>query len=294
MKPCREARAVAQIHPLAVIHPSATIGADVTVGPFCVVEEGVAIGDGTRLASHVFVKKGTTLGQHNVVSEGAVIGGRPQHLGAAETVGRLVIGDHNHIREHVTVHVGLTTKDTTTIGNHCLLMVNVHIAHDCHLADNVIMANNAMLAGHVHVGSRAYISGAVGVHQFCRVGAYAMVGGQAHVSQDIPPYVTVDGQSSLIVGLNKVGLKRAGFSEADLLALKEAYRIIYRSGLRWSEVQATLAAKFTSGPAAEFYHFFSSGKRGFVSERRTPPSATLKLVAPAQEKDAGEEVRKVG
>jgi UDP-N-acetylglucosamine acyltransferase len=171
-------------------------------------------------------------------------------------------------------------------------MVNVHVAHDCHIDDNVIMANNVMLAGHVAIGRRAYLSGAVGVHQFCRIGAFAMVGGQAHLSQDVPPYVTVDGQATLIVGLNKIGLKRAGFSEAEMLELKEAYRVIYRSGLRWVEVQAALKQQFPAGPAAAFGEFFATGKRGFVSERRAPPSASLKLVAP--EAKPGDEVRKVG
>lgn len=285
---------MAQIHPLALVHPEAVVGRDVEIGPFCVIEQDVTIGDGCRLAGHVFVKQGTTLGQHNVIAEGAVIGGRPQHLGATGEVGRLVIGDHNQVREHVTIHVGLTPTSATTIGNHCLLMVNVHIAHDCHIGDNVLMANNVMLAGHVSIGNRAFISGAVGIHQFCRVGAYAMVGGQAHITQDIPPYVTVDGQSSLIVGLNKIGLKRAGFPDVEMKQLKEAYRIIYRSGARWSDVLAALKEQFSTGAAAAFSAFFAEGKRGFVQERRTPSSATIKLVGTAEEKAESEEVRKVG
>ncbi|HTN74994.1 MAG TPA: acyl-ACP--UDP-N-acetylglucosamine O-acyltransferase [Pirellulaceae bacterium] len=285
---------MASIHPLAVIHPEAVVGQNVSIGPFCVIEQDVVIGDGCQLASHVFVKSGTTLGKHNVVSEGAVLGGRPQHLGAHEQVGRLIIGDYNQIREHVTVHLGLTPKDATTIGSHYLLMVNVHVAHDCHVEDNVIMANNVMLAGHVTVGKRAYLSGAVGVHQFCRIGTFAMVGGQSHVSQDVPPYVTVDGKSNLVVGLNKVGLKRAGFTEADMLQLKEAYRVIFRSGLRWADVQKTMTERFTTGAAAEMSAFLTSGKRGFVSERRTPPSATIKIMSTEESKPASEESRKVG
>lgn len=286
---------MAQIHPLALVHPEAVLGHDVEVGPFAVVERQVTIGDGCKLAGHVFVKAGTTLGKNNRVFEGAILGGRPQHLGATGEVGKLTIGDNNQIREHVTVHVGLAPTNTTTVGSNCLLMVNTHVAHDCHVGDNVIMANNVMLAGHVSVGNRAFISGAVGVHQFCRIGALAMVGGQAHITQDVPPYVTVDGQSSLIVGLNKVGLKRAGFSEAELKDLKEAYRIIYRSGARWADVLAELKTQFPAGAAAAFSAFFSEGKRGFIQERRTPPSATIKIAAPAEEtKPEGDEVRKVG
>lgn len=291
----QETNTVAQIHPMAVVHPEAILGRDVKIGPFCVVEKDVVIGEGCELASHVMIKSGTELGTYNIISEGAVIGGRPQHLGAHEQVGRVQIGHHNQIREHVTIHTGLTPSNVTKIGNQCLLMVNVHVAHDCHLGDSVIIANNVMLAGHVSVGNKAYLSGAVGVHQFCRIGAYAMVGGQSHVSQDIPPYVTVDGKSNLIAGLNKVGLKRAGFNEADMKQLKEAYRVIYRSGLRWVELQATLAERFPVGPAKAFAEFFASGKRGFVSERRTPPSATLKLVTSVDEaNDTADSSRKVG
>lgn len=284
---------MAQIHPFAVVHPEAVVGKDTEVGPFAVIEAGVVIGEGCKIAARASIKRGTILGKNNVLHEGAVLGGRPQHLGAPAEVGRLIVGDNNHFREHVTVHVGLTSKDVTTIGHNCLLMINVHIAHDCHLGDNVIMANNSMLAGHVSVGERAYISGAVGVHQFCRVGAYTMVGGQSHISQDIPPYVTVDGVTSLIVGLNKIGLKRAGFSDADMQQLKDAYRVIYRSGLRWSEVQAALSERFTTGPASAFTQFFAEGKRGFVQERRTPPKATLRL-AGVTEESKDDESRKVG
>ena len=134
------------------------------------------------------------------------------------------------------------------------------------------MANNAMLAGHVHVDDRAYISGAAGVHQFCRVGTFAMVGGQAHLVQDVPPYVTVDGLSSLVVGLNKIGLRRAGYDQATIQGLMAAYRLIYRSGLRWAEILEQLRTRFPTGPAALFYEFLSTTARGIVSERRAPPA----------------------
>ena len=127
----------------------------------------------------------------------------------------MVIGSDNTIREYATVHrAALVADHNTTIGDHCLLMVGAHVAHDCRLGNQVILTNNVMLAGHVTVADRAYISGAAGVHQFCRIGTLAMVGGQAHLSQDVPPYVTVDGMSSLVVGLNKIGLRRAGYCDA--------------------------------------------------------------------------------
>ena len=151
------------------------------------------------------------------------------------------------------------------------------MAHDCHLGNHVILTNNVMLAGHVTVADRAYLSGAAGVHQFCRIGTLAMVGGQAHLSQDVPPYVTVDGLSSLAVGLNKIGLRRAGYGTAVIQDLMAAYRVIYRSGLRWVEILEQLRTRFPIGPAALFYEFLSTTARGIVSERRAPPGATIKL-----------------
>lgn len=276
-------RAVANIHPTAVVDPSAEIASDVVIGPFCVIESGVSIQESCQLASRVSVKTGTQLGTGNIISEGATIGGRPQHLKAGQRVGRLLIGNGNQIRENVTIHVGLDEQHDTIIGNHNLIMVNTHVGHDCRIANNTILANNVMLSGHVTIQNRAYLSGAVGIHQFCRVGELAMVGGQAHINRDIPPFVTIDGVSSEVVGLNTIGLRRNGCSSEDLVDLKAAYRVIYRSNLRWSEVIEALKDSFTTGPAAQFHEFLSTGKRGFVQERRTSSKATLKLFPVAKE-----------
>ncbi|MCE5302379.1 MAG: acyl-ACP--UDP-N-acetylglucosamine O-acyltransferase [Planctomycetaceae bacterium] len=270
------------IHPSAIVSPSAQIGSNVQIGPFCLVESGVVIGDDCILDARVSVKEGTTLGANNRVFEGTILGGLPQHVHIPEQPGRVTIGSNNTIRENVTVHRALLADHATEIGDNCLFMVNAHVAHDCRIGNHVIVTNNAMLAGHVHVDDRAYVSGAVGVHQFCRVGTLAMVGGQAHLVQDVPPYVTVDGLSSLVVGLNKIGLRRAGFSNAAIQELMEAYRLIYRSGLRWAEVLEQLRTSFPAGPAAEFYEFLSTTARGIVSERRAPPAATIKLREPAE------------
>jgi UDP-N-acetylglucosamine acyltransferase len=266
------------IHPLAVVSPHAEVGTGVRIGPFCVVEAGVVLGDGCHLASRVTVKSGTVLGRDNLVHEGTILGGMPQHVHMPEYPGVVTIGDGNVIRENVTVHRAMNAGNVTQIGSRCLLMVGSHVAHDCMIGDGVIMTNNSLLGGHVTVGDKAFISGAVGVHQFCRIGRLAMVGGQARVTQDVPPFVTVDGGTTMIVGLNKVGLRRAGFSVQDLAQLKAAYRTIYRSGLTWEETLDVLRTQFTDGPAAEFLPFFIGGKRGFVQERRTPPGAIVRLV----------------
>jgi UDP-N-acetylglucosamine acyltransferase len=268
---------VANIHPSAVIDPQADIASDVSIGPFCVVEGDVAIGQGCRLASHTVVKKGTSLGENNVVFEGAVLGGRPQHMHAGELVGRLQIGSGNTIRENATIHCGVREIDWTIVGDNNLIMVNAHIGHDCRIGSNAIITNNAMIAGHVVVDDRAYISGAVGIHQFCHIGKLAMVGGQAHINRDVLPYVTVDGQSSHVVGLNLIGLKRNGFSEHDITQLKAAYRLIYRSGLTWAEILVELRKEFSDGPASVYCEFLQRGKRGIMQDRRGPVRSTLRI-----------------
>ena len=183
--------------PLARISREAQLGSDVVVGPFCVIESGAVIGDRCQLSAHVTVKSGVTLGADNVIEEGAVLGGRPQHLNRIEHPGPVVIGDRNVIREHVTVHKAMHSDGVTRIGSDCLLMVGSHVAHDCRLGSNVVLTNHVLLAGHVQVGDRAYLGGGAAVHQYCRVGRLAMVGGLARVAQDIPPFVMIDGDSSL-------------------------------------------------------------------------------------------------
>ena len=265
------------IHPTAFVSPLAQVAQDVEIGPFCVIEPETTIGPGCILESRVTIKHGTSLGAKNRVFDGAVLGGLPQHVHIPEQPGRVVIGSGNVIRENATIHRALTPDHNTIVGDNCLLMVNTHLAHDCHLGNNIIVTNNALLAGHVVVGDRAYISGAAAVHQFCRVGTFAMVGGQAHMVQDVPPYVTIDGLSSFVVGLNKVGLRRAGYSQAAIQELMAAYRVIYRSGLRWVDILEQLRTQFPTGPAALFYEFLSTTARGITSERRVPPGATIKL-----------------
>ena len=282
---------MASIHPTAVVDSRAEIAADVSIGPFCVVEAGAVIGEGCRLASHAVIKTGTILGKNNTISEAAILGGRPQHLRAGEQVGRLRIGEGNSIREHVTIHCGLGADDWTEVGDQNLLMVNSHVAHDCHIGSNVVLTNNVMIAGHVSVGDRAYVSGAVGIHQFCRIGRLAMVGGQAHLNRDVPPFVTIDGLSSHVVGLNMVGLRRNGFREPDILQLKAAYRVIYRKGLAWNEVLETLQRDFHTGPAAAFHEFLSQARRGIMQERRGPGRVPIRIFNDAETSEAAASVR---
>jgi UDP-N-acetylglucosamine acyltransferase len=264
------------IHPTAIVSPSASVSSDVTVGPYAVIEDGVAIGAGCSIGSHTVVKTGTTLGTGNDIAEHVVLGAAPQHLKKSAELGGLVIGNNNTIREYSSFHRAMKPGTNTIIGDSNLFMAVSHVAHDCRVGSNIVFANNVMLAGHVIVEDRAFVSGGVGVHQFCRIGSLAMVGGMTKVVQDVPPYVTLD-ENSQVCGLNLVGLRRAGHTTEQIAELKKAYRIIYRSGLKWTEVLSQLREAFPTGPAAAMHVFCSSGKRGFVQERRMPPNATLKI-----------------
>ena len=257
----------------------------------CVIEPDVTIGPGCKLASRAVVKSGTVLGPNNQVFEGAILGGLPQHLHMPEHPGKVVIGSGNTIRENVTIHRALEADEATIVGDDNFLMVNVHVAHDCRVGNNTIFANNVMLAGHVTVEDRAYVSGGVGVHQFCRIGTLAMVGAHSHLTKDVPPFVTVDGLSSYVVGLNQIGLRRAGHTAEEIQRLKQAYRVIYRSRLTWNEILRRLREEFCDALAARFYQFLSTTTRGILCERRAPPGATLKLYCEFPEDDAPGQAR---
>jgi UDP-N-acetylglucosamine acyltransferase len=244
------------------------------------VEADVELGDHCVVTSGAVVKSGVTAGCRNEFGEHSVIGGAPQHAGRPQHIGRVVIGNDNVFREYVTIHRALKPEIATRVGDGNYLMASVHVGHDCVVGNNAIFANGAMLGGHVTVGDRAFVSGAVAVHQFCRVGRLAMVGGHARVVQDVPPFMLLDGQSSCIVGLNIVGLRRSGLTSDDIMALKTAYKIIYRRGLPWKDVLETLRTEFTTGPVTVLLEFLAGGTRGFVQERRAPPGATLRRGVP--------------
>ncbi|WP_158265036.1 acyl-ACP--UDP-N-acetylglucosamine O-acyltransferase [Blastopirellula marina] len=289
-----------EIHPTAVVSPLARLGADVQIGPFCVIEAGVEIGDRCRLESFVTIKTGSKIGCDNKICDHAVIGGGAQHIRAPENPGTIVVGDRNQIREFVTIHRALHAGEQTIVGNDCLLMVQAHIGHDSIIGNNVIITNNALVAGHVVIEDRAYVSGAVAIHQFCRVGRNAMVGGQAHVVQDVPPFVTVDGCSSLVVGLNLVGLKRNGFDSESIRELKNAYRILYRSNLTNGEALEKIRMDFAGKPAEHFHTFLAPSKRGFIQARsrgrqRPLHEEPVKLrVLPGEHPESSENVRQAG
>ena len=221
-----------KIHPTAVISPDATLAEGVEVGPYSIIGPDVHIGKNTQIGPHVVIETQTDIGENNRIAQFASIGGPPQDLKYRGEKTRVVIGNDNTIREYVTINRA-TIHDigVTIIGDHNLLMAYCHVAHNCKLGNRIVMANAANLAGHIHVEDYAIIGGLTGVHQFTRIGAHCIIGGASAVAKDIPPFVMASGNFTKLYGLNIIGLKRRGFPEETIAALKEAYRIVFRSKL---------------------------------------------------------------
>ncbi|MBM4144770.1 MAG: acyl-ACP--UDP-N-acetylglucosamine O-acyltransferase [Nitrospira sp.] len=218
-----------EIHPTSIISPKAEIEEDTFVGPFCIIQDGAHIKRGSKLISNVIIEGNTEIGENCTIYPFTSIGLPPQDLKyRGETTG-VKIGNNNTIREYITLHRASVGGDgQTTIGDNNFLMAYVHIAHDCKIGNSVIMANVATLAGHVVVEDHAYIGGLSAVHQFARIGSYAMVGGFSGVVQDIPPYMIASGPRAKLFGLNTIGLKRHSFSDSTINDLKKAYKILFR------------------------------------------------------------------
>jgi UDP-N-acetylglucosamine acyltransferase len=238
------------IHPTAIIAPGAKIAAHVEIGPFCVVGHHVQLDEGVRLVSHVCVEGHTHIGARTVIYPFASIGLPPQDLKYKGENSRLIIGMDNTIREYVTMQPGTEGGAMETrVGDGCLFMAGIHIAHDCQIGSHVIMANYATLAGHVEVGDHAIIGGLVGVHQFARIGHHAIIGGLSPVDGDVIPYASVKGDRAYLNGLNLVGLKRRGFSREEIDMLRKAYRMLFAEEGTLAERLADAAATFEAMPA---------------------------------------------
>ena len=249
------------IHPTAIVHPKAKLDSSVEVGPYAVIEEFVELGAGCVVGPHVHLTGRTTIGANNKFFAGCVVGEAPQDLKYAGEPTRLRVGDRNTFREHVTVNRSSIMEEDTVLGSNNLLMAHCHVAHNVVIGNHVILASGALLAGHVLVSDRAIISGNCVVHQFVRIGTLAMMQGSAAISKDLPPFTIVRWTNSLS-GLNVVGLRRAGFSPAERLQLKQVYRALFRSGLNLSVALAEAQKAFSNGPAKVLLDFVAASKRG--------------------------------
>ena len=238
---------MAQIHPTALVDAGAELAADVVIGPYAIVGGQVQIGAGSRVGAHSIIEGPTTLGENNDIRSHSVIGGAPQDKKYRGEPTRLEIGSGNTIHEFVTINRG-TVQDEgiTRVGDNNWIMATVHIAHDCRVGNQVILANTTNLAGHVHVGDWVILGGYTGVHQFCKIGAHAMTGVGSVVLHDIPPFVMASGNTAQAHGLNTEGLKRRGFDAQALSALRQAYKILYRSGLTLAQAREALALEIQS------------------------------------------------
>ncbi|MDD2609104.1 MAG: acyl-ACP--UDP-N-acetylglucosamine O-acyltransferase [Giesbergeria sp.] len=239
------------IHPTALVDAAAQIDSSVCIGPYTVIGPQVCIGAGTTVGAHCVIEGYTTIGQDNRIFQFASLGAAPQDKKYAGEPTRLLIGDRNTIREFCTFNTG-TVQDQgiTRIGHDNWIMAYVHIAHDCMVGNQTVLANNATLAGHVQVGDYAIIGGLTGLHQFTKVGAHVMAGFASHISQDVPPFMMVDGNPLAVRGLNVEGLRRRGFSAARIAAIKQMHRLLYRQGLTLEAARQAIAELLTSHPDA--------------------------------------------
>jgi acyl-[acyl-carrier-protein]--UDP-N-acetylglucosamine O-acyltransferase len=255
---------MSRIHQTALINCQAEIDSDVEIGPYSVIGAGVRIGRATKVASHVVIEGRTSLGQGNTIYQFATIGSRPQDLKYRGEASELIIGNHNTIREYVSLNPGTAGGGMVTrVGDHNLLMMHCHIAHDCLIGNHNIIANGATLGGHVVVEDYVIVGGLVGIHQFARIGSGAILGAGSMVSKDVPPFCNATGDRARLRGLNLEGLKRRGFTPAAIDALKKAYRIIFQSKLKTKDALEKIRREVS--PTAEIdilLAFIAQSQRG--------------------------------
>lgn len=253
-----------KIHPTAVINPNAKIADDVEIGAFSIIGEGVTLDKGVVIRPHVYVEY-SHIGENSVIFTGSVIGTEPQDLGYKGESTGVVIGENCQVREYVTVNRA-SKEGSTQIGDNCLLMTGSHVGHNCILEKDVILANQVILGGHVLVEQGAFLGGIIVVHQNCKIGKMAIVSGFSGTRQDIPPYAKADGRPAIIAGMNTVGMKRKGLSQVDRDLIKEAYKLLFHSGLNTTQALEKIGAELDSSNEhlEHLIEFIKSSKRGII------------------------------
>ena len=253
------------IHPTAIIDPTAKIGAGTTVGAYSIIEKGVVVGEKNEIGPRVHISTGTTIGSHNHIHMGAVIGHIPQDLAYHGATSFTYIGDRNTIREYATIHRGTKENSATTIGNDNYLMAYSHVAHNCKIGNKVILVNNASLTGYCEVGDGAFLSGFVGLHQFSKIGTMAIISALTAVNKDIPPYMMAGGRPAVVQGINVIGLRRAGIPAEVRTEIKEAYKLLYKSGLNTTQALEKIKGTLKSAQVNVLVEFIETSDRGIAA-----------------------------
>ena len=252
------------VHPTALVAKGAQLGRGVVVGPYCVIGPKVVLGDNVHVGSHVTIEGRTQVGARSRIYQFATIGVVPQDLKFNGEDAELSLGEENSVRQYVNISIGTESGGgRTVIGRRNLIMVYVHVAHDCQIGDNIVLVNGVSLAGHVVIHDHAFVGGHAAVHQFVRIGARAMIAGGSMVTQDVPPCVTVQGDRAVPVGLNVIGLKRAGYTADGLRDIKAMYQLLYKEGLTLEDSVARIEAEVPEGPDRQrFVDFLRTSERG--------------------------------
>jgi UDP-N-acetylglucosamine acyltransferase len=258
------------IHPTAIIAPTARLGTGVSIGPYTTIGDEVTLGDGTTVGAHAVIEGPAEVGRTCRIFSHAVLGSPPQDLKYRGEKSLLIVGDDTIIREFATLNRATSGGGgKTVVGRGCLIMAYAHVAHDCHLGDGVILANAATLGGHVLIEEHAIVGGLTAIHQFCRIGAHAFVGGCSAIILDVPPYMKAQGNLARLFGLNTVGLKRRNFPPDTIRHLKQAYRLLFRSGLTTGQALERISAELPAcAEVQHLVHFVKTSDRGIARERQ--------------------------
>jgi UDP-N-acetylglucosamine acyltransferase len=254
-------------HPTAIVSKKAKLGENIEVGPFAVIQDGAEIGNGCHIGPHAVIYSGARIGNNVKIYQGGSIAHKPQDLKFGNEETFVFVGDNTVIHEFVTLHRGTKETGKTVIGSDALLMAYSHVAHDCRIGNRVILANSVQIGGHVHVDDWVIVGGCTPIHQFCLVGKHAMIGGGFRITQDVPPFILMAGEPLKFSGLNVIGLRRRGFTNEQILILKETYSYIYNPQYNVSQAKEIITGKFGSNElVADVLSFIESSKRGLAGK----------------------------
>lgn len=257
------------IHPTAIVHPEARLGAGVKIGPYAVIEGPAEIGDGCVIQAHAVITGWVRMGAGNAIGYGAIVGADPQDYAFnPETKSWVILGDNNRIREYATLHRGTGENAETRVGNNCFLMTGVHVGHNTQIADRVVIANNVLLGGHVHIGPGVFIGGGAVFHQFVQVGRQAIIQGNSAMSKNVPPFL-IGAEINRVAGMNVVGMRRSGMSHEQRREVKDAFKLLYKSGLNTRQALEAAKQRSWGAEATAFFDFVAGAQKRGICDLMT-------------------------